>query len=82
MAQYVQLLHEAASETAARYSFKRVQNDGSWDVEEQRLPSEPRVGDLVKFEGDGLWKILRTQWVTPRPSRKPPQAFFVCAPAR
>ena len=81
MLHYVELLREAAVGTATRYSFKRELPNGMWDVAEQRLPSSPRVGDLVNFQDDGLWNVLRTQWVNPRPSGKPARAFFVCAPA-
>ena len=81
MLHYAQLLREAGAGTATRYTFKRELPDGQWDVMEQPLPTAPRIGDIVNFEDTGLWKILRTQWVNPRPSGKPARAFFVCAPA-
>ena len=81
MLQYAALLREASVGTATRYSFKREMPNGNWDVAEQPLPAAPRVGDLVNFQDDFLWKVLRTQWVNPRPSGKPPRAVFVCAPA-
>lgn len=81
MLHYAELLREAGLGTQTRYSFKRELADGRWDVTEQPLPAGPQVGDIVNFEDGGLWRIVSTQWVQPRPQRKPPRAFFVCAPA-
>lgn len=81
MLRYAELLRESGLGTPTRYSFKRELADGRWDVTEQPLPAGPQIGDVVSFEDEGLWRIVATQWVQPRPHRKPPRAFFVCAPA-
>lgn len=81
MLHYAELLREAGLGSPTRYSFKRELADGRWDVTEQPLPAGPQIGDVVNFDDDGPWRIVGTQWVQPRPHRKPPRAFFVCAPA-
>jgi hypothetical protein len=78
---YAQLLREAASSARpARYSFKLEFPDGRWDLLEQELPSEPRVGDLVWFDGEP-WQILGHETVPRRPSAANPHQFLACAPA-
>ena len=80
-AKYAQLLREAAaSANPARYAFKLEFPDGRWDLTEQELAQEPRVGDLVWFEGTP-WQILGHREV-PRRTRNPsPHKFLACAPA-
>ena len=78
---YAQLLREAASSARpARYSFKLEFPDGRWDLLEQELPNEPRVGDLVWFD-DEPWQILGHETVQRRPSASSPHQFLACAPA-
>jgi hypothetical protein len=78
---YAQLLREAASGSRpARYSFKLEFPDGRWDLLEQELPNEPRVGDLVWFDG-APWQILGHETVPRRPSPDRPHEFLACAPA-
>jgi hypothetical protein len=78
---YAQLLREAASGVRpARYSFKLEFPDGRWDLLEQELPNEPRVGDLVWFDGQP-WQILGHETVPRRPSASNPHQFLACAPA-
>ena len=78
---YAQLLREAASGARpARYSFKLEFPDGRWDLLEQELPTEPRVGDLVWFDGEP-WQILGHETVARRPSAANPHQFLACAPA-
>jgi hypothetical protein len=78
---YAQLLREAASGVRpARYSFKLEFPDGRWDLLEQELPNEPRVGDLVWFDG-APWQILGHETVPRRPSAASPHQFLACAPA-
>jgi hypothetical protein len=78
---YAQLLREAASGARpARYSFKLEFPDGRWDLLEQELMQEPRVGDLVWFDGQP-WQILGHQTVQRRPSPSRPHQFLACAPA-
>lgn len=78
---YAQLLREAADAARpARYAFKLEFPDGRWDLAEQELPQEPRVGDLVWFE-DSPWQILGHREVPARPSRAPAHTFLACAPA-
>lgn len=80
-ARYAQLLREAASGARpGRYSFKLEFPDGRWDLAEQELPNEPRVGDLVWFEGSP-WQILGHREVPRRPSKTQPHQFLACAPA-
>jgi hypothetical protein len=80
-AKYAQLLREAASGVRpARYSFKLEFPDGRWDLAEQELSKEPRVGDLVWFEGTP-WQILGHREVPRRPSAARPHQFLACAPA-
>lgn len=80
-AKYAQLLREAASGVRpARYSFKLEFPDGRWDLAEQELSKEPRVGDLVWFEGTP-WQILGHREVPRRPSAARPHHFLACAPA-
>ena len=45
---YVALLRDGAARRA--FSFKLEFGDGRWDVDEQSLASEPRVGDEVSFD--------------------------------
>lgn len=78
---YVQLLREAAaSARPARYAFKLEFPDGRWDLAEQELSQEPRVGDLVWFEGSP-WQIHGRREVPSRPNAAPPHSFLACAPA-
>jgi hypothetical protein len=63
------------------YWFKLVFPDGRWNVEEKLLQSSPAVGDVVDLAEYGQWQIRTSQFVKPRPSQKPAQEFFVCAPA-
>lgn len=78
---YAQLLREAASGVRpARYSFKLEFPDGRWDLLEQELPNEPRVGDLVWFDGQP-WQILGHETVPRRPNAASPHQFLACAPA-
>jgi hypothetical protein len=80
-AKYAQLLREAAAGVCpARYSFKLEFPDGRWDLAEQELSKEPRVGDLVWFEGTP-WQILGHREVPRRPSAARPHQFLACAPA-
>jgi hypothetical protein len=80
-ARYAQLLREAAASTRpGRYAFKLEFPDGRWDLAEQELSNEPRVGDLVWFEGSP-WQILGHREVPSRPSKAPPHSFLACAPA-
>src|SRR3954469_22321186 len=68
---YVQLLRETApSERQQRYEFKLEFPDGRWDIAEQALPKEPRVGDLVWF-GSAAWQVLGRRQV-PRPRAHTP----------
>lgn len=78
---YAQLLREAASTARPeRYSFKLEFPDGRWDISEQELMQEPRVGDLVWFDG-APWQILGHETVPRRPSAAKPHQFLACAPA-
>ena len=78
---YAQLLREAAaSANPSRYSFKLEFPDGRWDLQEQELAQEPRVGDLVWFEGSP-WQILGRRQVPRRPRASRPHEFLACAPA-
>jgi hypothetical protein len=78
---YAHLPREAASGVRpARYSFKLEFPDGRWDLLEQELPNEPRVGDLVWFDGQP-WQILGHETVPRRPSASNPHQFLACAPA-
>lgn len=80
-ARYAQLLREAAAAARpARYAFKLEFPDGRWDLAEQELATEPRVGDLVWFEGSP-WQILGHREVPARPSKAPAHSFLACAPA-
>ncbi|HEY3542941.1 MAG TPA: hypothetical protein VGK79_10390 [Gaiellaceae bacterium] len=80
-ARYAELLREAAaSARPARYSFKLEFPDGRWDLAEQELNTEPRVGDLVWFEGKP-WQIFGHKHVPRRPSATRPHEFLACAPA-
>ena len=79
-AKYAQLLREAAAGVCpARYSFKLEFPDGRWDLAEQELSKEPRVGDLIWFEGTP-WQILGHREVQRRVAARPHQ-FLACAPA-
>jgi hypothetical protein len=80
-ARYAQLLREAAAAARpARYAFKLEFPDGRWDLAEQELSQEPRVGDLVWFEGSP-WHILGRREVPARPTKASPHHFLACAPA-
>jgi hypothetical protein len=80
-AKYAQLLREAAAGSRPeRYAFKLEFPDGRWDLTEQELSKEPRVGDLVWFDGTP-WQIFGHREV-PRRTRNPqPHKFLACAPA-
>lgn len=82
VAQYVALLREAGGAVPHRpvpFWFKREFPDGRWDVAERVLDEPPRVGDVVAFEDGSCWQVRDSQLVRPRPERKPPREFFVCA---
>jgi hypothetical protein len=80
-AKYAQLLREAAANVQpARYAFKLEFPDGRWDIAEQELMQEPRVGDLVWFDG-APWQILGHEHVPRRPRASRPHEFLACAPA-
>ena len=64
----------------ARYSFKLEFPDGRWDLAEQELATEPRVGDLVWFEGSP-WQIRGHRLVPRRPDPAHPHDFLACSPA-
>jgi hypothetical protein len=81
---YTALLREpnrpAPSRNLIRYAFKLVFPDGRWSVDERELPSAPREGDVLGFDGIGQWRIHGAQRVRVKPSGKPPRTFFVCSP--
>ena len=80
-ARYAELLREAAAAAQpARYSFKLEFPDGRWDLAEQELATEPRVGDLVWFEGSP-WQIRGHRLVPRRPDPAHPHDFLACSPA-
>lgn len=80
-ARYVELLREAADRLRPiRYAFKLEFPDGSWDLVEQELTREPRVGDLVWFDGMP-WQILGHREVPRRTHAAEPHHFLACAPA-
>jgi hypothetical protein len=80
-ARYVELLREAAATAhPARYSFKLDFPDGRWDLVEQELTNEPRVGDLVWFDGSP-WQIRGHRLVPRRPDPAHPHDFLACSPA-
>jgi hypothetical protein len=80
-ARYAELLREAAELAhPARYSFKLEFPDGRWDLAEQELATEPRVGDLVWFDG-APWQILGHRLVPRRPDAAHPHDFLACSPA-
>jgi hypothetical protein len=81
LTRYAELLREAADGLRpARYAFKLEFPDGSWDLVEQELTHEPRVGDLVWFDG-APWQILGVRDVPRRPSDAEPHHFLACTPA-
>jgi len=75
---YVALLRDGAARRA--FSFKLEFGDGRWDVDEQSLASEPRVGDEVSFDDGRRWRVRGFQVVPARPAHKPARRFLVCAP--
>jgi hypothetical protein len=78
---YAELLREAAAAShPARYSFKLEFPDGRWDLAEQELVTEPRVGDLVWFDGEP-WQIRCHRLVPRRPDPAHPHDFLACSPA-
>ena len=80
-ARYAELLREAAASAhPLRYSFKLEFPDGRWDLAEQELVAEPRVGDLVWFDG-APWQIRGHRFVPRRPSAVDPHDFLACTPA-
>jgi len=80
-ARYAELLREAAAAShPARYSFKLEFPDGRWDLAEQELATEPRVGDLVWFDGEP-WQIRCHRLVPRRPDPAHPHDFLACTPA-
>lgn len=62
------------------FSFKLELEDGRWDVEEKKLATAPRVGDVLSLGAGGAWRVRASQLVHPRPAGKPAREFFVCAP--
>jgi len=80
-ARYAELLRDAAATAhPARYSFKLEFPDGRWDLAEQELATEPRVGDLVWFDG-APWQIRGHRVVPRRPDPAHPHDFLACSPA-
>jgi hypothetical protein len=80
VAGYVQLLRETVpAGRPQRYEFKLEFPDGRWDIAEQAMATEPRVGDLVWF-GSAAWQILGRRQV-PRPRTNTSHTFLACAPA-
>ncbi len=76
--QYVALLR--AGTKRHPFSFKLEFGDGRWDVDEQSLAVEPRIGDEVAFDDGRRWRVRGFQVVPARPARKPSRRFLVCAP--
>ena len=80
LAGYVELLRKTApAAPPRRYAFKLEFPDGRWDIAEQALESEPRVGDLIWF-GAAAWQVLGHRQV-PRLRAETPHTFLACAPA-
>ena len=78
-AQYATLLRETAPRgIEERYAFKLEFPDGRWDVQEQLLPTPPRVGDLVWF-GPDAWQVSGYRQVPARRSGKQHE-FLACTP--
>jgi len=63
------------------YLFKLVLADGRWWVDEKRLATAPREGDVLVFEGRGRWRVGGRQRIGVRPARKPAREIFLCVPA-
>lgn len=76
---YIGLLRDATPGAVERYQFKLEFPDGRWDVAEQALQAEPRVGDLVWFDGFP-WQVLGHRSV-PRKHSDRAHEFLACAPA-
>jgi hypothetical protein len=78
-AAYAHLLRETAPHgIQERYAFKLEFPDGRWDVQEQLLPTPPRVGDLVWF-GPDAWQVSGYRQVPARRSGKQHE-FLACTP--
>jgi hypothetical protein len=73
-------LERMGVEGFARYAFTLEFPDGRWDVAEQELVTEPRVGDLVWFDG-APWQIRGHRVVPRRTSAGGPHDFLACTPA-
>jgi len=90
---YVALLRDAAScevtlqgeidhgRSLSRFWFKLELEDRRWNVEEKKLTIAPRIGDVLSFDDGSRWRVRASQFVRPRPARKPEREFFVCEPA-
>jgi hypothetical protein len=82
---YAALLREPVPQppgrNAIRYCFKLVFPDGRWSIDEKQLPTVPRAGDVLGFDGAGRWRVEGAQRVGARPPGKAPRTFFICAPA-
>ena len=59
------------------YTLKLELPDGRWSVDEKRLGSRPRVGELVELEA--VWQVRRVDRVPVRVARKPDRELFVCS---
>lgn len=57
------------------YSFKLELPDGRWNVDEKRLETRPRIGEIVEF--GSWWQIKRVTSVR-TPVRKQDREMFVC----
>ena len=90
---YVALLRDASSaevtfhgeidngDSQTRFWFKLELEDRRWNVEEKKLTTTPRIGDVLSFDDGSRWRVRDSQFVRPRPPQKPAREFFVCEPA-
>jgi hypothetical protein len=66
---------------AEPYLFKLQFPDRRWQIAVKDMASEPSEGECVELGAEGRWRVVGRESVRARPSGKPDNLFFVCAPA-
>jgi hypothetical protein len=76
---YVTLLRtNVTGSPRVRCLFKLELADGRWDVAEHELSATPTVGDEVRLDAKGTWRVDSTALVGRARGPKDPHRVFVC----
>jgi hypothetical protein len=62
-----------------RFTLKLEYPDGSWDIDEARLGTTPRVGEYVDLGERGRWQVRGSRVLLAAIRTRVEREFFVCA---